>query len=319
MQNLTHFQNRPRVPVHNNNRDGAGQQSIPFNKIAYSVNTLNGGSPKEANQNQGKGFFSAPARRVVDAAYVRDISPTFLDYWTQPRLIFNSLLAAEKQMVVNAIRFELSKVDSVDVRKASIAQFNKISNELAKRVAMGLGLDAPAADSKFYHSNTTAGVSIFKDPLPTIAALTVGILTTTSSKTSLAQAAALAAAFQAKGVFTVIVGESIQAGIDQTYSASDAVLFDGVIALDGTKNLFNLKTQSSLYPNQRPASIVRDAFLYGKPVAVIGDAKAGLTVSSIDASAGVYIIDAGYDPKSTVDQFESGLKTFKFLDRFALD
>lgn len=291
---------------------------IPFNKIAYGVNTLNGGSPKLATQNEGKGFFSAPAKRIVDAAYVRDISPTFLDYWTQPRLLFNSLLPAEKQMVVNAARFELAKVGSTDVRKATIAQLNKISNDLAKRVAKAIGVDAPAPDAQYYHNSTTVGVSIFKDPLPTIAALTVGILASTSSQSSLDQAAALAEALNAKGAFTVIMAESIQEGVDQTYSTSDAVLFDGIIAVDGTKNLFDLKTTSSLYPDQRPASIIRDAFLYGKPITVIGDAKAGLTVSSINARAGVYIHDAA-DTNKVADELEQGLKTFKFLDRFAMD
>lgn len=292
---------------------------IPFNKIAYSVNSLNGGSPKEANQTQGKGFFTAPARRIVDAAYVRDISPTFLDYWTQPRLLFNSILPAEQQMVVNAARFELSKVSSMDVRKAAIAQFNRISNDLAKRIAIAVGVDAPAPDSKYYHNNTTAGVSIFKNPLPTIATLTVGILTTTSSQSSLAQAAALAAAFKVKGAVPVIIGEVIQSGVDQTYSASDAVLFDGIIAVDGTKNLFDIKTASSLYPAQRPASIIRDAFLYGKPIGVIGDGIAGCQVSSIEARPGVYFNNATTPTQTLVDQFEKGLKTFKFLDRFALD
>lgn len=292
---------------------------IPFNKIAYGANTLNGGSPKLATQNEGKGFFSAPARRVVDAAYVRDISPTFLDYWTQPRLFFNSLVPAEQQMVVNAIRFELAKVGSVDVRKASIAQLNKISHELAERVALAFGLDAPAADPTYYHTNTTAGVSAFRNPLPTIAALKVGILASTSSKSSLAQAAALAKALAAKGAFTVIMGEFIVDGVDQTYAASDAVHFDGVIVVDGTKNLFGLKTTSSLYPNQRPASIVRDSFLYGKPVGVIGDGKEGLSACSIEAAPGIYINDATYDVEKIIDQFEQGLKTFKFLDRFAMD
>lgn len=292
---------------------------IPFNKIAYGVNTLNGGSPKQANQNEGKGFFTAPARRVVDAAYVRDISPTFLDYWTQPRLFFNSLVPAEQQMVVNAVRFELAKVGSVDVRKASIAQLNKISHDLAKRVALAFGLEAPAPDAKYYHNSTTAGVSAFRDPLPTIATLKVGILASTSSKSSLAQAAALAEALAAKGAFTVIMGEYIVDGVDQTYAASDAVHFDGVIAVDGTKGLFGLKTASSLYPNQRPASIIRDSFLYGKPVGVIGDAKEGLSACSIEAAPGIYINDATYDVGKIIDQFEQGLKTFKFLDRFALD
>lgn len=292
---------------------------IPFNKIAYSVNTLNGGSPKEANQNQGKGFFSAPARRVVDAAYVRDISPTFLDYWTQPRLLFNSLLPAEQQMVVNAIRFELSKVGSVEVRKASIAQLNKISHDLAKRAAVALGVDVPAPDSKYYHNSTTAGVSIFKDPLPTIAALRIGIFASTSSESSFTQAAALRKAFEDKGAFVTVMAEFIKSGVDQPYSASDAVHFDGIIVVDGIKNLFDLKTASSMYPNQRPASIVRDAYLYGKPVGVIGDGNQGLKVSSIETGPGVYVVDATYDVQGFADKFENGLKTFKFLDRFAMD
>lgn len=207
----------------------------------------------------------------------------------------------------------------MDVRKAAIAQFNKISNDLAKRVALAVGVDAPAPDPTYYHSNTTAGVSIFKNPLPTIATLTVGILVSTSSKTSLTQAAALVTAFKAKGAVPIVIGETISAGIDQTYSASDAVLFDGIIAVDGTKDLFDLKTASSLYPAQRPASIIRDAFLYGKPVGAIGDGSAGFQISSIKAQAGVYIDDANTSAQKVVDQFEEGLKTFKFLDRFAKD
>lgn len=319
VQILTPTQNRPRVPVHNNNRDGAGQMMIPFNKIAYSENSLNNGSPKEANQTHGNGFFTAPARRIVDAAYVRDISPTFLDYWTQPRLLFNSLLPAEQQMVVNAARFELSKISSMAVREASIAQFNKISNDLAKRVAKAVGVAAPQPNPQYYHDNKTAGISVFSEPLPTIATLKVGILVSTSNAASLSQAAQIAEAFKAKGAVPVVIGEVIQSGVDQTYSASDAVLFDGIIVVDGTKSLFSSSTASSLYPPQRPTSIIRNAFLYGKPVGAIGDGEEGLKVSSISARAGVYINGASTATQKIVDQFEEGLKTFKFLDRFATD
>lgn len=71
--------NRPRNGVHNNNRDGAGQQMIPLNNAAYTQNTLNNGSPKIANLTQGKGFFSAPARKVVDANYVREVYVDFFN------------------------------------------------------------------------------------------------------------------------------------------------------------------------------------------------------------------------------------------------
>jgi len=305
--------------VHNNNRDGAGQNMIHLNTAPYTPNTLNGGFPKPATQNVGRGHFTAPARKIVDANYVRNISPTFLDYWSQPRLFFNSLVPAEQQMVVNAARFELSKVSSEAVRKAAIAQFNRISNDFAKRIAMALGMPAPAPDPGYYHNEKTSGVSTFGKPLPSIKTLNIGILTTTTSPAALDQAATLVSAFKSKGAVPKVVAEYITSGVDMTYSATDAVVFDGVIVVDGTSSLFSMASASSMYPPQRPASIVRDAYLYGKPIAAVGTGKAAFDVSSIACSQdGVYCVDNS-GLSGLPDTFEGGLKTFKFLGRYAVD
>lgn len=310
--------NRPHNGVHNNNRDGAGQQMINTNNAPYSENTLNGGAPYHANFTQGKGFFTAPARTVVDAHYVREISPTFLDYWTQPRLFWNSLEPSEQQMVVNAMRFELSHCKSATVKKNALVQINRISNNLAKRVAEGIGLHAPAPDAKYYHNNKTEGVSIIgSGPLPTIATLKVAILTTTTSNRSLDQARALAAAFKAKGVKADIIAETFVDGVTVTYTGADAVLFDGIIAADGTKDLFY--TKSTLFPTGRPAQIIKDGFNYGKPVGALGSGKAGFNAEILKGKhKGVYIYDQ-VEVDSYVSQFEEGLKTFKFVGRFPID
>lgn len=308
--------NRPRVTVHNNNRDGAGQQMIHSNLYPYSENTLNSGSPYAANMTHGNGFFTAPARKVVDGQYVREKSPTFLDFWSQPRLFWNSLLPAEKQMVVNAARFELSHVKSQNVQKRTLVQFNRISNELATRIAKALGLEAPKPDSKYYHNNKTSDISTFGNPLPNIATLNVGILCSTSSAESLAQAQKIAAAFKAKGANPSIIGESLVDGVTATYSGADAVLFDGIIITDGIKKL--LKASSTLYPAGRPAQIVRDAYNYGKPVGAIGEGKDFLKQTDVDVNMkGVYTASS-WDSSFTRN-FERGLMTFKFLDRFPID
>lgn len=292
---------------------------IHLNTAPYTPNTLNGGFPKPATQNVGRGHFTAPARKIVDANYVRNISPTFLDYWSQPRLFFNSLVPAEQQMVVNAARFELSKVSSEAVRKAAIAQFNRISNDFAKRIAMALGMPAPAPDPGYYHNEKTSGVSTFGKPLPSIKTLNIGILTTTTSPAALDQAATLVSAFKSKGAVPKVVAEYITSGVDMTYSATDAVVFDGVIIVDGTSSLFSMTSASSMYPPQRPASIVRDAYLYGKPIAAVGTGKAAFDVSSIACSQdGVYCVDNS-GLSGLPDTFEGGLKTFKFLGRYAVD
>ncbi|EEB99814.1 hypothetical protein MPER_00409, partial [Moniliophthora perniciosa FA553] len=178
----------------------------------------------------GNGFFSAPARRIVDAQYVREVSPTFIDYWSQPRLFYNSILPEERQMVINALRFELSHVQSSAVKANFINQINKIDNDFAVRVALAINVEAPSPDSQYYHDNTTTNLSIFNTTLPTLAGLNVGILTTTnSSSSSLQQATSIAQSLASSGVNGIIIAETLSAGVNTTYISSDAVLFDGII------------------------------------------------------------------------------------------
>ena len=307
--------------MHNNNRDGAGQNLIHRNIYPYTVNTLNNGFPKPATQNAGRGHFSAPARKIIDANYVRTISPTFLDYWSQPRLFFQSLSPAEQQLVINAARFELAKVSSEAVRKAVIAQFNRISNDLAKRVCTALGLPAPAPDTAYYHNNKTSGVSTYGTPLPTIKTLTVAILANASSQSSLSQAATIATGLKAKGAVPKILGQFLTSGVDATYSTAHAAPFDGIIVVDGTDNLFSKKASSAtLYPPGRPTEIVRDAFLFAKPIAAVGSGgKAALKAAEVDEKQdGILVVDSN-DVGTIPDAFEKLLKQFKFLGRYALD
>ncbi|KAK7472014.1 hypothetical protein VKT23_000121 [Stygiomarasmius scandens] len=311
--------NRPRSIVHNNNRDGAGQQFIQSN-AAYSFNSLNNGSPPPANQTQGRGFFTAPARRVVDAKYVREVPPTFLDHWSQPRLFWNSILPVEQQMIVDALRFELANVESVEVRTNFIGQINLVDHDLAVRVAGTVGIDAPAPDPTYYHDNTTTGLSIFNDTLSTIAGLNAGILATSNSSDSISQARDLAHSLMGKGANGIVIAEKLGDGVNTTYTSSDAALFDGIIIMDGTQELFNPKatSHSSLYPPLRPLNIVRDAFYYGKAIYVIREGSVALDQAGIDKDRpGVRVVD--HVNSVFVELFESDLKRFKFVDRYPID
>ncbi|KAL3425073.1 catalase [Phlyctema vagabunda] len=307
--------NRPASPVHNNNRDGAGQNFIHLNTAAYSPNTLNSGSPKQANQTQGRGFFTAP-RRTVTGSLNRAVSSTFADVWSQPRLFYNSLSAAEQQMLVNAIRFETSNLQSEIVKQNVLIQLNRVSHDLSVRVARVLGLTAPAADPTFYHDNSTAFVSVFGKALPSIATLKVGILATTSSPASLTQAQEVSAALALSNVTSVIVGESLATGFGQTYSAADASAFDGIIIAAGAETLFRANSSSTLYPTGRPSQILLDGYHWGKPVGALGSASNVLSGAGISTTAGVF---SGNSTSDFVSQFEDGLKTFKFTDRFPVD
>jgi catalase len=314
--------NRPRVPIHNNNRDGAGQMFIPLNPDAYTPNTPNAGSPKQANQTVGNGFFTAPRR--TGGNLVRAVSSTFTDVWSQPRLFWNSLVPAEKQFVVDAMRFENANVVSQVVRDNVVLQLNRISNDLATRVAEAIGVAAPAPDPTFYHDNTTANVGAFGQRLMKLEGLKVGLLASVSSAGSIAQGAELRSLLSSAGVDVVVVGERMADGVNQTYSASDATNFDAVVVADGAQGLFGSSSEgaktgaTSLYPAGRPLEILNDAFRFGKTVGALGKGESALAAGKISSKReGVFV--ARSVGAEFVNGLKEGLRTFKFLDRFALD
>ncbi|KAF1848540.1 catalase-domain-containing protein [Cucurbitaria berberidis CBS 394.84] len=326
--------NQPRVPVHTNTRDGAGQMYIPLNVAAYSPNTLNGGSPRQANQTHGRGFFTAP-NRSVGGRFTRAVSSTFADVWSQPRLFFNSLLPVEQQFLINAIRFEVAQLTSDVVKNNVLIQLNRVSHDVAVRVAEAINLKAPDADAKYYHSNTTTGVSASGEPLLKIDGLKVGYLT--SSSVSGDRAAALKSALGDLNVGLVVVAERLGRGIDQIYQATFAGQFDAVV-VDGSANALFApagslahsnatspgnrtgSAHSTLYPAGRPLQILQDGYQWGKPVAVVGEGSKAFEAAGIEAGTpGVFEFGNSSDASSIVKQLSKGLYTYKFLDRYPLD
>lgn len=239
------------------------------------------------------------------------------DHFSQPRLFLNSLSQPEQQILVNAIRFELSNVKSATVHKNMITALNKVSNDLAIRVASVLGIAPPAPDPAFYHDNTTKGVNIFGVPLPTVATLTVGLLATVKDAASIQQAQILQERFAQDRVNAFIVAESFVPGVSQTYSLSDASNFDGLIVVPGAEALFSPFQADPLFPLGRPSQILLDGFRWGKAVGSLGSAGAAFTQTGIPATAGVFANAS--DVETLVQQMKGGLTTFRFLDRFPID
>ncbi|KAF4976686.1 hypothetical protein FZEAL_6685 [Fusarium zealandicum] len=307
--------NRPISPIHNNNRDGAGQNFIHKNTAPYSPNTLNKGYPKQANQTQGKGFFTAPGRKV-SGNLMRQRASTFADHWSQPRLFYNSLTKVEQQFLINAIRFETSNLQSTDVKQNVLRQLNKVSHDIAVRVARALGLEAPGADDTYYHDNTTAGISIFGTKLPSIATLTVGVLASTNSENSIKQAKALKEALAEDKVTVTIVGEVLNDDVDMTYNGAEATAFDAIVVAGGAESLFEGKEKSTLFPPGRPAQIIVDGYHWGKPVGFIGSAKTAAKAAGVSKGDGVYLAS---NVNAAAKSLKDGLATFKFTDRFPLD
>jgi catalase len=129
--------NRSIAPAHNNQRDGLMRQTINKSRAAYEPNSLGGGCPFQASMNNG-GFVSYPERFA--AAKVRERSEKFFDHFTQARLFYASQTDIERDHIVSAFRFELGKVEVPEIRERMVTILTQVDEELAARVAEGLGL-----------------------------------------------------------------------------------------------------------------------------------------------------------------------------------
>jgi catalase len=132
--------NRPLAPLHNLQRDGHMRQTINQGRVSYEPNTLGGGCPMQAGVRMG-GFMSYAEK--LDGHKVRARSAKFFDHFSQATLFYNSQSEPEKAHMVNALRFELGKVETLAIRERMLYMLAQVDHSLASRVAEGLGIAVP--------------------------------------------------------------------------------------------------------------------------------------------------------------------------------
>lgn len=315
--------NRPINPVHNNQRDGYMQSQIHKGKVAYFPNGLQGNTPSMVDKEEG-GYIEYP-EKINNVTKIRGRSSKFFDFYSQPQLYYNSLSVAEKQQLVDGARFEIGKSKSLDVRKRMIRQINFVDNELARRIAYGVGVDLPKQVTE-NKNHTAPGLSIEKYPKANnIKTRTVAILTAPGTNT--AEARAMFNFLKSKGAYPTYVGLHLgsQDGLDitDTYMTTASVLFDAVYVPGGQKALGAMTARSSFFPYEEPKMFILDSFRHGKPIAASAEGVSLLKYAGIDIPVGKakeakgVIID---DKEAGVQSaFEKALIQQRFWSRLPLD
>ena len=130
--------NRPVAEVHNNQRDGLMRQTINNGRSSYQPNSIGGGCPMQAKANMG-GFVTYAEK--MNGQKVRQRDEKFFDHFSQAALFWNSQSDPEKTHIINALRFELGKVEAAEIRSRMVAMLAQVDSTLAKRVAEGLGIE----------------------------------------------------------------------------------------------------------------------------------------------------------------------------------
>ncbi len=147
--------NRPSCPVSNNQREAHMRHTINKGRVSYTPASLDGHSPDEATPKRG-GFVSFPEQ--INAPKVRERSKSFDDHYGQAQLFWNSMTPPEKEHIVKALQFELSKVETRAVRQRMLGHLVKINDVLAAQVGAALGETVPGGSAPAKPNGTADSV-----------------------------------------------------------------------------------------------------------------------------------------------------------------
>jgi catalase len=136
--NFTHIPiNAPKCPFHYFQQDGHMALTNPKGRVNYEPNSWDGqaSGPRESLE---KGFQTYADGEQGPKVRVR--SETFADHYSQAWQFYISQTDVEQQHIADALIFELSKVEKVEIRARMVSHLLNIHADLAKKVADGLGL-----------------------------------------------------------------------------------------------------------------------------------------------------------------------------------
>jgi catalase len=277
--------NSPLRAVHNNQRDGMHRQTLNRGRVAYEPNSLGGGCPFQAG---AAGFHSFPQTEEGDK--IRAKPEKFADHYSQALLFWKSQTSAEQLHIVNAFRFELTRVQTPAVRQRVVSLLVNVDPLLAEQVAQGLGIAVPEAAPSQATTPTeypaSPALSLTAYPGQTgVATKRVALLVAdgvdggaiTEIYEQLLQLGAVPRLVGQKlGAVTGVDGAALQ--VEITLSAAPSALYDAVVIADGEEASMLLAADPLV------AEFMRDQYRHCKPILALGSATAVIDKAELPAA-----------------------------------
>jgi catalase len=316
--------NAPVAQAHNNQRDGMHRQAIARGRVAYEPNSLGGGCPFQAG---AQGFMSFP--QPVEEHKVRGKPEKFAEHYNQATLFWNSQTAIEQNHIVGAFRFELTKVQVTAVRERVVSQLLNVSEELAQRVADGLGMDLPEpmpkalARSPKPEIDNSPSLSLFARPgQDGIKTRCIAILVADGVDGT--AATAIHEALTEQGAVPRFVGVTL-GSVDSTsgdalevevsMETAPPVVWDAMIVPDGED------ASETLSQSGHAVEFLKNQYRHCKTILLMGSAsmlldKAGIpsALPTGDPDPGLLAHEAG-DTESAVQAFVTALMRHRHFER----
>jgi len=291
--------NRPVCPFHNNQRDGMHQMTIHQGQTSYHRNGLNASQPAPVPVEQG-GY--EHYQEKIDGRKIRGRSDSFLDFYSQAKLFYNSLAPYEQEHVKKAFSFELGKCKSDSVKANAVALLNHIDRSLAQEVADQIGAPLPEENLEVKSGKRSPALSmadtVRKPDTKSVAIVRIG-------DPDLERLADWTMAFNEHRVNYTIVGEKLHdlpnpLKVTATFDTADPALFDAVLLISSEPSI------------PTPAlEFIEMTFKHYKPLALALLDNRILEKARVKTDeAGVYDLTA-----STIQAFINGIAQGRFWER----
>ncbi|MGB0100046.1 MAG: catalase [Nocardioides sp.] len=314
--------NRPHAPVNDMLRDGFHQQAVHGGVAPYQPNSLDGGCPFFAGGARDAAFVDVPAR-VSESVKVRAHPASYDDHYSQARQFWLSMAAPEKEHIVAAYTFELSKCFEQAIRERQLQALANIDPDLCSQVAVGLGLPAPDPTEPLPDLAPSPALSQLGDTWPTDGRM-VGILVDPDG--DLTGIDAVREAVSAAGMVPLVIaprGGKLSDGttVQRTFAATRSVEFDAVLvagapepapdALAARDSKAGEGGSPQLDP--RVVLLLQECFRHAKAIGAWGAGTGALEIAGVADAPGVV---TGSDPATVFDAVHAALGAHRVWERF---
>ena len=276
--------NRPVAEVHNNQRDGFMRQTINKGRVNYEPNSLAQGCPMQSPEKM-QAFLSYPEQ--MEGQKVRHRSESFNDHFSQATLFWDSQSKAEKEHIVEALHFELGKVEHMHIRQRMVDLLANINQDLAERTAEGIGVKKVTGDLSYLKESTapfpsdrrgaaepgkSAALSMENSVKESILSRKVAFLVADGVDADMVEA--IKSALTKAGASVDLVAKSLnplnggnkeEMMVDKSFLTAGSIMYDAVFVPGGADSVAALKMEGDA------VHFINEAFKHCKPIAALGE------------------------------------------------
>lgn len=275
--------NRPIAERNYNYRDSYQRHRIDVDQITYHNNSLAGNTPSEASFEEG-GFVHYPERVEGDVTREQP-SNSFLDFFSQARLFWNSLLMPEKNDLIESFSYHLGYVNSKSVKQQNVEMWGHVDTEMATVIADNIGVNPPKTKQVNVES---VSPSISQLRTPHLAETQkVGVLIDQAFPSE--EVMSTLNFLKKNGVFVEIISEKlgtvtgtqgISIRVDRSFQMTYPVLYDSIYVVGG-------RADNQGYFHTNVQEFIHEAYKHYKPIGVASTAERMIQASNVNNLIGV--------------------------------